>query len=176
MAFHIALLEALLPTTVGALARRCLAKDASLHLVGPLPFTADDEALRAAGPSDWAPLDWWIHPGWRAFRDAMRRDRCLYFSVDGERDPTTAPFKANSVLVIGNEEGTLPEPIRAKYPDRIYKLPMPGRKKTVDIAASAELLLGLAADGVARGAAKRNEAAVEVKPTTLRYGRGRGRT
>ena len=32
--------------------------------------------VRAAGPKDWEALDWWLHPGWRAFRDAMSRVRC----------------------------------------------------------------------------------------------------
>lgn len=170
MALHVALLEPVTPPTVGALARQCAEADASLHLVGPLPFEADDDRLRESGPKDWATLDWWVHPGWRDFRDAMSRERCLYFAVDGERDAGEAPFRANSVLVLGDESGALPDRIREKYPQRIFKLPMPPRKRKVDVARSAQLLLDLAAERVGASTATVTEPA---KP--IRYGRGRGR-
>lgn len=171
MALHVALLEPLPPDATGAVAARCGAADASLHIVGPLPYAEDEPAMRAAGPADWDALDWWVHPNWRAFRDAMSRERCLYFAHDAERDPAEAPYRANSVLVVGNAEGLLPDAIRAKYGERIYKLPMPPRKRKVDLAASVELLLEVAADGVRRREERRT-AAVEVKPTgPLRYGR-----
>lgn len=171
MALHVALLEPVTPLTVAALAKHCAGADASLHLVGPLPFEADDATLRKAGPDDWAGLDWWVHPGWRDFRDAMSRERCLYFAVDGERDPGEAPYRNNSVLVIGDEAGALPERIREKYPQRIFKLPMPPRKRKVDLAQSAEMLLALASErlAVATGA-------TTVEPSKpMNYGRGRGR-
>lgn len=170
MALHLALLEPHPPETTGAIALRCAAADASLHVVGPLPYEADDAALRKAGPKDWDALDWWVHPGWRAFRDAMSRDRCLYFSLDAERDAEEAPFRANSVLVIGNAEGLLPEPIRNKYPDRIYRLPKPPRKRSVDLGASVELLLDVAAKGITERRPK--SGAVEIKPAApTRFGR-----
>jgi tRNA (cytidine/uridine-2'-O-)-methyltransferase len=170
MALHIALLEPLPPETTGAIASKCAAADASMHVVGPLPYAEDDAALRKAGPKSWEALDWWVHPGWRAFRDAMSRDRCLYFSVDGERDPADAPFKPNSVLVIGNAEGELPPPIRAKYGDRIYQLPKAPRKRSVDLPGSVEVLLALAAERAA--APKVKSGAVEIKPAApVRFGR-----
>lgn len=161
MALHVALLEPLPPATTGAIASRCAAVDASLHVVGPLPYPVDDSDLRAAGPDNWDGLDFWVHPGWRAFRDAMSRERCLYFALDGERDVADAPFRANSVLVIGNAEGILPERILHKYPDRIYRLPQPPRKRSVDLGASVELLLAAAAKGVKNPAVK--SGGVEVK-------------
>jgi tRNA (cytidine/uridine-2'-O-)-methyltransferase len=172
MALHVALLESATPPTIGAVARQCAEADASLHLVGPLPFERDDPVLRKAGPDDWEQLDWWLHPGWRAFRDAISRERCLYFALDGERDAAEAPFRANSVLVLGDEEGALPDRIREKYPQRIYRLPMPPRKRKLDAARSVALLLELAAARIAAGAAPAKDA-VPAKP--MQYGRGRGR-
>lgn len=169
MALHLALLESASPTAVGALARQCAAVDASLHLVGPLPFPVDDERLRKAGPDDWGVLDWWLHPGWRDFRDAMARERCLYFALDGEREAEDAPFRGNSVLVIGNEDGALPDRIREKYPTRVFKLPMPPRKRKVDVARSAELLLATAGERLRAAGSP----AAPARP--MRYGRGRSR-
>lgn len=169
MPLHIALLEPLTPTLVGGIARHCAAADASLHLVGPLSFTQEDAALRKAGPKDWGALDWWVHPGWRDFRDAMARERCLYFAADAERDADDAPFRANSVLVLGNAEGVLPDRILAKYPRRTYRLPAVPRKRGYDLAAATGALLTLAA---ARLAAPPPGSMVPTTP--MRYGRGRG--
>jgi tRNA (cytidine/uridine-2'-O-)-methyltransferase len=172
MALHVALLEATPAPIVGAIARACANADASLHLIGPLEFERDDPGLVKAGPKDWSKLDWWLHPGWRDFRDAMARERCLYFAVDAERDAEEAPFRANSVLVVGGENGELPERIREKYPHRIYRLPQRPRKRKFDLSDSVALLLEVGA----KGAAARAQAAAEpATPKPTRYGRGRGR-
>lgn len=146
MPLHVALLEARTPAVVGAVARRCAAVDASLHLVGPLEFTVDDADLLAAGPEDWDALDWWLHPGWRDFRDAMSRERCLYFAADATNDPGDAPFRPNSVLVFGDEAVGIPDRIREKYPERLFKLPRAAaRLKTLDLPGAIETTLAFAA-------------------------------
>ena len=144
MPLHVALLEPRTPDISGDLARRCAAADTSLHLVGPL-FSTDDPGFRSAGPPDWETVDLWVHPAWRDFRDAMSRERCLYFAADSERDPADAPFRPNSVLVFGTEELGLPDRIREKYPDRVFGLPRAAKRKRDDTAAAVELTVKFAA-------------------------------
>ena len=158
MPLHVALLEPKTPRIVGDVARRCAAVDASLHLIGP-QFATDDADFRDAGPDRWEQLDWWVHPLWRDFRDAMSRERCLYFSADSDRDPVDAPFKPNSVLVFGTEELALPDRIREKYPDRVFGLPRAAKRKEADPAAAVELTLKFASQRLApkpAGAAPRS--------------------
>ncbi|MEO5798238.1 MAG: TrmH family RNA methyltransferase [Gemmatimonadales bacterium] len=145
MPLHIALLEPRTPTTTAAVAKRCAAVDASLHLVGPLGFGAEEPAFRTSADVDWDALDWWLHPGWRDFRDAMRRDRCIYFAANGTRDPAEAPFRPNSVLVFGDEALGLPEKIREKYPDRVFRLPGGKGRGKPDLPAAVEATLAFAA-------------------------------
>jgi tRNA (cytidine/uridine-2'-O-)-methyltransferase len=144
MPLHVALLEPKTPDLVGDMAKRCAAVDASLHLVAPA-FATDDPDFLAAGPADWETLDWWVHPMWRDFRDAMSRERCLYFSADSERDPVDAPFKPNSVLVFGTEALGLPDKIIEKYPDRVFGLPRAAKRSQDDAASAVELTLKFAA-------------------------------
>lgn len=156
MPLHVALLEPKTPELVGDLARRCAAVDASLHLVSPA-FATDDVEFLAAGPADWEAVDWWVHPLWRDFRDAMSRERCLYFSADSERDPVDAPFQPNSVLVFGTETLSLPEKIAEKYPDRVFGLPRAAKRQQDDPAAAIEQTLKFAAQrsGPPRAASNR---------------------
>jgi tRNA (cytidine/uridine-2'-O-)-methyltransferase len=175
MPLHVAVLEARTPAVVGAVARRCAAVDASLHLVGPLEFTAEDPELVAAGPDDWDSLDWWLHPGWRDFRDAMSRDRCLYFAADAEQDPGDAPFRPNSVLVFGDESIRIPDKIREKYPERLFKLPRAAaRLKALDLPGAIETTLAFAAKRATLGtpAAPAREEARAAAPKPRRRHRG----
>ena len=157
MALHVALLESLGVPLTGAIARRCAEADAPLHLIGPLPFAEDDAALRSAGPANWGALDLWVHPGWRDFRDAMSRERCLYFAAEGERDPKEAPYRPNSVLVFGDASGSMPEKIRGKYPERLFRLPSPQGPKPVALANQVAAVLTIAASRMSDAPPKKKQ-------------------
>jgi tRNA (cytidine/uridine-2'-O-)-methyltransferase len=139
---HIALIEPKIPPNTGNIARLCAATDSSLHLIEPLGFAVDDASLKRAGLDYWDSVDLWVHPGWRAFREAMSRERCLYFSAKAERPLTEARFQANSVLIFGNETDGMPDRILEKYPDRCYTIPMQsGKVRSLNLATAAGIVL-----------------------------------
>jgi hypothetical protein len=100
---HVALIEPRIPPNTGNIARLCAATDSALHLIEPLGFRIDDADVRRAGLDYWDAVDLWVHPGWRAFREAMSRPRCLYFSANATRPFWEAPFRSNSCLLFGND-------------------------------------------------------------------------
>ena len=101
--------------------------DTPLHLIEPLGFSLDDRAVKRAGLDYWDKVDLWLHPNWFRFRDAISRDRCLYFSANADQDFREARFAANSVLVFGNETDGLPEKILEKHPERCFGFPCRAR-------------------------------------------------
>jgi tRNA (cytidine/uridine-2'-O-)-methyltransferase len=142
MALHIALIEPRIPPNTGNIARLCAATDTSLHLIEPLGFSIQDADLRRAGLDYWESVDLWVHPGWRAFREAMARERCLYFSARAVRPLSEARFKSNSVLVFGNEVDGMPDRILTKHPEECFKIPMPGGKvRSLNLATAAGIVL-----------------------------------
>jgi tRNA (cytidine/uridine-2'-O-)-methyltransferase len=141
MALHVALLEPQIPPNTGNIARLCAATESSLHVVEPLGFSLTDADLRRAGLDYWEHVDLWIHPHWRDFRDAMSRERCLYFSANAEKLYWEAPFQPNSCLVFGNETMGMPERILEKYPDRCYTIPMPGNVRSLNLATAVGIVL-----------------------------------
>jgi len=166
MALHIALIEPRIPPNTGNIARLCAATDTSLHLIEPLGFTMDDTQMRRAGLDYWDAVDLWVHPGWRAFREAMSRDRCLYFSARATRPLSEAQFRANSVLVFGNETDGMPDRILEKHPDECFTIPMQsGKVRSLNLATAAGIVLyeGLRQVG-AKDAAKLASAFVAEKP------------
>jgi tRNA (cytidine(34)-2'-O)-methyltransferase len=85
MPLHVALIQPQIPPNTGNIARLCAATDTSLHLIEPLGFSIESSEVRRAGLDYWDAVDLWVHPNWFAFRDAMDRSRCLYFSAKAER-------------------------------------------------------------------------------------------
>src|SRR5437868_7520618 len=141
MGLSVALIEPQIPPNTGNIARLCAATDAALHLIEPLGFSIDDDELRRAGLDYWDKVDLWVHPHWRAFRDAVARERCLYFSAHGEISYLEASYTQNSVLVFGNETDGLPERIREKHPDRVYRIPMRPDVRCLNLATAVGIVL-----------------------------------
>jgi tRNA (cytidine/uridine-2'-O-)-methyltransferase len=141
MALHVALIQPQIPPNTGNIARLCAATDTSLHLIEPLGFSLDDSELKRAGLDYWHAVDLWVHPDWFAFRDAIGRDRCLYFSANAERSFWDAPYEANSCLVFGSETEGMPTRILEKHPERCFTIPMGGPVRSLNLATAAGIVL-----------------------------------
>ena len=151
MALHVALIQPQIPPNTGNIARLCAATDSALHLIEPLGFSIEAADLRRAGLDYWDAVDLWVHSDWFAFRDAMSRDRCLYFSARAEQGLWEAPFRANSCLVFGNETDGMPERILTKHPERCFRIPMSGPVRSLNLATAVGIVLyeGLRRTGLA---------------------------
>ena len=141
MALHVALVEPQIPPNTGNIARLCAATGTSLHLVEPLGFSLDAPELKRAGLDYWDAVDLWVHRDWHAFRDVVSRDRCLYFSAHAERSFWDAPYHDRAVLVFGNEGDGLPDRIREKHADQLYRIPMLDTVRSLNLATAVGIVL-----------------------------------
>jgi tRNA (cytidine/uridine-2'-O-)-methyltransferase len=141
MGLAIALIEPQIPPNTGTIARLCAATDTTLHIIEPIGFALTDARLKRAGLDYWDAVDMWVHPAWRAFRDAVSRDRCLYFSTHGSQPYVRAPFTQNSVLVFGSETHGMPERIRTKHPERTFRIPMGPAVRSLNLATAVAIVL-----------------------------------
>lgn len=148
MALHVALIQPQIPPNTGNIARLCAATDTPLHLIEPLGFSIADREVKRAGLDYWDKVDIWVHPDWFAFRDAISRDRCLYFSANATRDYRDAPFRSNSVLVFGSETEGMPPRILEKHPERCFRIPMEGDVRSLNLANAVSIVLYEARDRV----------------------------
>jgi tRNA (cytidine/uridine-2'-O-)-methyltransferase len=141
MALHVALIQPKIPPNTGNIARLCAATDTPLHLIGPLGFSIAEREVKRAGLDYWDKVDLWMHPDWFSFRDAITRERCLYFSANAENDYRRAPFRDRSVLVFGNETEGMPARILEKYRQRCFRIPMPGEVRSLNLANAVSIVL-----------------------------------
>ena len=141
MALSIALIEPRIPPNTGNIARLCAATDVPLHLIGPLGFAIDDAEVRRAGLDYWPHVDLWVHADWVGFRDAVSRERCLYFSANATHNFRDAPYRPNTCLVFGNETDGMPARILEKHPDRCFRIPMRRGLRSLNLATAAGIVL-----------------------------------
>jgi tRNA (cytidine/uridine-2'-O-)-methyltransferase len=141
MALHVALIQPKIPPNTGNIARLCAATDTPLHLIGPLGFSLDEREVKRAGLDYWDKTDLWMHPDWFAFRDAISRERCLYFSANAVNDYRDAPFRDRGVLVFGNETEGMPPRILDKHPQRCFRIPMAGDARSLNLANAVSVVL-----------------------------------
>jgi len=141
MALSVGLIEPRIPQNTGNIARLCAASDTTLHVIEPLGFDLDEDGLKRAGLDYWPSVDLWIHPHWRAFRESISRDRCLYFSSRGVRSYVDAPYTENSVLMFGNETEGMPERIREKHADQLFRIPMRRSIRSLNLATAVGIVL-----------------------------------
>ncbi len=173
MALHVALIEPRIPPNTGNIARLCAAVGAPLHLIEPLGFSIDDREVKRAGLDYWDKVDLWVHPDWFEFRDAIARDRCLYFSANATRPLSEAPFAWNSVLIFGNETDGMPARILEKHPDRCFRIPMPGEVRSLNLGNAVSVVLY---EGLRRiGAPVPEEVPAEAAAAPARQKRARRR-
>jgi tRNA (cytidine/uridine-2'-O-)-methyltransferase len=86
-------------------------------------------------------VDLWIHPDWFAFRDAMNRSRCLYFSAKASQSYLEAPYRHNSCLVFGSETEGMPLRILEKHPEQCFRIPMTGAVRSLNLANAVSIVL-----------------------------------
>jgi tRNA (cytidine/uridine-2'-O-)-methyltransferase len=125
----------------GNIARLAGATDTVLHLVEPLGFSIDDAEVKRAGLDYWDSVDLWVHPFWRAFRSAVARERCLYFSSHGTCSYLNAPYEPKSVLVFGSETEGMPKRILEKHTERIFRIPMRPDVRSLNLATAVGIVL-----------------------------------
>lgn len=141
MGLSVALISPQIAPNTGNIARLAGATDTVLHLIEPLGFSIDDAALKRAGLDYWDSVDLWVHPFWRAFRSAVARERCVYFSSHGKRSYLEAPYEPNSVLVFGSETEGMPKRILEKHPERIFRIPMRADVRSLNLATAVGIVL-----------------------------------
>lgn len=144
---HIVLVEPEIPQNAGNVGRTCLAIGARLHLVGPLGFSLEDKHVRRAGLDYWDKVDLAVHAAWADFIATVPQGaRLAFLSARGNRDLWSMPVSAPLYLVFGSESRGLPPSFYRRHDDALFRLPMPGDVRSLNLATAA----GIAAYEAAR--------------------------
>ena len=131
-----------IPWNTGNVGRTCAAAGAELHLVGPLGFSLSERRLRRAGLDYWENLAPVVHESLAAFLERLPSDAdVLAFSAEGARTHWEAAYGADSWLVFGGESAGLPPELRARWAERLYRIPMAAGARSLNLSTAAAVAL-----------------------------------
>ena len=122
---HVALVSPEIHWNTGNAGRTCLAAGAQLHLVQPLGFSLDDKEVRRSGLDYWPRVNPRVWADWAAFEATLPEiGEPFFFSPEAERTMWDVDYPAGTVLLFGRESVGFPPDIRARYHDRLIRIPM----------------------------------------------------
>lgn len=109
----------------GNAGRTCLAAGARLHLIEPLGFSLGERAVRRAGLDYWAHVEPRVWPDWEAFEAELPElGEPWFFSTEAVRSHWEVGYRRPVVLVFGRESTGLPARLRARYRERMLRIPI----------------------------------------------------
>jgi tRNA (cytidine/uridine-2'-O-)-methyltransferase len=122
---NVVLVEPEIHWNTGNAGRTCLAAGAQLHLIEPLGFSLDDKEVRRSGLDYWPRVQPQVWPDWPRFEATLPSlGEPFFFSPEATRTLWDVAFPERTVLLFGRESvGFAPE-IRARYRDRLVRIPM----------------------------------------------------
>lgn len=122
----IVLIQPEIPGNTGAVGRTCVALDMELILIHPLGFEISDKRVKRSGLDYWPHVRLTEYASWDAFLEACtpRADQLFLFEEFGARSFYEPAYPEDAFLVFGQETKGIPQPIIARHPERLFKLPM----------------------------------------------------
>lgn len=139
--FNIVLHQPEIPHNTGAIGRTCVMTGASLHLIHPLGFFMDQKSLKRSGLDYWHKID--LHE-YMNFADFLEKNPTanLYFAESGEGTYyTQVPFQPNDFIIFGSETTGIPTDILDRYKNRIIKIPMMGKERSLNLSVSVGIVV-----------------------------------
>lgn len=131
---HIVLVNPEIPGNTGNIGRLCAGANVWLHLVRPLGFELDNRYLKRAGLDYWPHVRLCVHDDWSKIEETFPRKRLHLFTKKTNRLYTEATWRPGSVLVFGCETRGLPAAIRTPYEDRLYRIPITDRVRSLNLS------------------------------------------
>jgi tRNA (cytidine/uridine-2'-O-)-methyltransferase len=138
---HVILVNPQIPPNTGNIARLCAATGTPLHLVHPLGFSTDAKQLRRAGLDYWKHVSVHHHDSFEAALLSSGDGPLILLSTKAERPYTEAPFAPGARLIFGAETTGLSPEILERYKDSIYRIPMWGHVRSLNLSTSAGIVV-----------------------------------
>lgn len=130
-----------IPQNTGAIARTCAATGTTLHLIKPLGFDISDAAVKRAGLDYWRLVDVRVYENVEEYLEKNGDGDLWLLSTKAPRSYAEADMSGGVSLMLGRETSGLPEALMRRYHDRSLRIPMKPRARSLNLAASAGIIL-----------------------------------
>lgn len=138
---HVVLVEPEIPGNTGSIARVCAGTDTTLHLVGRLGFSLEDRYLKRAGLDYWPSVRLVRHATLDEVLAAHPDSPAWFLSSHAERAHWDVTYGPDDLLVFGRETTGLPDEVKARFEDRLLRIPINQNVRSLNLANAASVVL-----------------------------------
>jgi tRNA (cytidine/uridine-2'-O-)-methyltransferase len=141
---HIVLFHPEIPQNTGNIMRTAMATESKLHIIGPLPFTLNDETIKRAG------LDYREHlqyTYYESYQDFMVKNHhpilhCLTRYGDKIYTEITVKNKVEEIfLMFGSETSGISAEIMKQHQNHLYRIPMSMLARSLNLSNTVALVI-----------------------------------
>jgi tRNA (cytidine/uridine-2'-O-)-methyltransferase len=141
---HIVLFHPEIPQNTGNIMRTAMATESRLHIIGPIPFTLNDETIKRTG------LDYREHLQYNyydSYQDFMKKNHhpilhCITRYGDKIYTEMTVKNKLQEVyLLFGSETSGLTIEIMKEHQDYLYRIPMSMLARSLNVSNAVALVI-----------------------------------
>lgn len=139
---NIVLINPEIPFNTGNIGRTCVGTGCMLHLVGKLGFKIEEKEIRRSGLDYWPRLKYRRYADFDSFLASLPENRALFFfSTKGRQNFWDASFEKDSYLIFGSESAGLPPQLYTDYADRLFRIPVSGDIRSLNLSSSVAVAL-----------------------------------
>jgi len=140
---NVVLYQPEIPQNTGNIMRTCAGTNTVLHLIEPLGFKLDQKSLRRSNLDYFEHVRYRVYPDWAAFADA-NPGIYIYCSRYGHKTPDAFDLSKRDLsyyLIFGRESTGLPKGMLKANRDRLVRLPMTDKIRSLNLANAVAIVL-----------------------------------
>lgn len=141
MSLNVVLFQPEIPSNTGNIGRLCVGCSTVLHIIKPMRFLLTDKYLKRAGLDYWEHLELKFYDSLQLFLDQHHDKRLFFFSTKGNKYYSEVEYTDNDFLVFGAETKGLPAQLIEEYKEKVIKIPMSDKIRSINLSNSVAVVL-----------------------------------
>ena len=141
---HIVLFHPEIPQNTGNIMRTAMATESKLHIIGPLPFTLNDETIKRTGLDYRGHVHYHYYDSYQDFMDKNHHPvlHCLTRYGDKIYTDITVKNKVEEIyLMFGSETSGLTPEIMKQHHQHLYRIPMSILARSLNVSNTVALVI-----------------------------------
>ena len=141
---HIVLFHPEIPQNTGNIMRTAMATESKLHIIGPLPFTLNDETIKRTGLDYREHVHYHYYDSYQDFMDKNHHPviHCLTRYGDKIYTDITVKNKLEDIyLMFGSETSGLTPEIMKQHQQHLYRIPMSILARSLNVSNTVALVI-----------------------------------
>jgi len=130
-----------IPYNTGNIGRTCVATGTKLHLIEPLGFRLNDQAIKRAGMDYWKDLQVTRYINYEDFLEKNPNAKVFMATTKAHHVYTEVTYGPDDFIMFGKESGGIPEEILVENEATCIRIPMCNEIRSLNLSNSVAIVL-----------------------------------